>query len=691
MSTAADEPVSASAAGSRLTALACRLLILLATVLTVARLLQAEPLQSANDRSRWCTVRALVEQGTYRIDDVRRIPGWDTIDLVRHQEHFYSTKPPLLATLIAGIYWGGRTAFGWNMHDRLAETTRLILLLFNVLPMTVALLLFSRLVRRYAASASGELFITACACFGTLLSPFLVTLNNHTPAAVAVIFTLCAAVPVIVDRQRQWWRFALAGFWSAFTFTNELPAAAFVAALFGLLAWRAPRRTLLWFVPAAMLPVAAFFYTNLLATGGLSPFYAAYGSPEYEFVFEGVPSYWMQPRGVDKAPDSFPVYLLHCVIGHHGVLSLSPIFLFTLAGWGVAVRRLAARWRREGSAVLAAADLNWIHATGLALSAVVFAFFLTRTENYNYGGVSVALRWLLWLVPLWLLAMLPAMSGPCADASVAGTLRAPSKPNEGIPSCSRVRTAFGAATLAVSAFSAWYPWNNPWRQPWLFTLMESAGWIDYSDPKPVFDRPVWSWVHTVPESGPRQTEYFVELSGVDVDGRRITLRLADGGPGASGVRLIEVTQGREGEPDQTTTFAVDAAGFNAGDPPEQFLISPHRTSGATAAESPQAFWSGLPRPAQYVRAADRYLKLPLRTDAFHCIQAYAQVLVNDEETGVSTRFRRDAWFCGEIPFGVAQIETQVIDLQRQVLSRRRLTLSRFGAAVSQEPQPDANR
>ena len=70
----------------------------------------SRPFLSANDRSRWATVRALVEHGTYAIDEVIREPGWDTIDMVKHvgpdgQEHLYSSKPPLFATILAGPYW----------------------------------------------------------------------------------------------------------------------------------------------------------------------------------------------------------------------------------------------------------------------------------------------------------------------------------------------------------------------------------------------------------------------------------------------------------------------------------------------------------------------------------------------------------------------------------------------------------
>src|SRR3954453_10779633 len=42
------------------------------------------PFLSANDRSRWMTVRSLVERGTYEIDSIVGQPTWDTIDMVQH-------------------------------------------------------------------------------------------------------------------------------------------------------------------------------------------------------------------------------------------------------------------------------------------------------------------------------------------------------------------------------------------------------------------------------------------------------------------------------------------------------------------------------------------------------------------------------------------------------------------------------
>src|SRR3954452_5630524 len=65
------------------------------------------PFLSANDRSRWMTIRSLVERGTYEIDAIVGQPTWDTIDMVQHisrdgYARLYASKTPLLATILAG-------------------------------------------------------------------------------------------------------------------------------------------------------------------------------------------------------------------------------------------------------------------------------------------------------------------------------------------------------------------------------------------------------------------------------------------------------------------------------------------------------------------------------------------------------------------------------------------------------------
>ncbi|MDH3718904.1 MAG: hypothetical protein OES79_12355, partial [Planctomycetota bacterium] len=110
-----------------------------------AKLQVERPFLSSNDRSRWLTIRALVEDGTYAIDQIVTDPAqhrrWNTIDMVKHDQwgepHLYSSKPTLLPTLLAGEYWLVRQLTGWTLAEQPFEVVRLMLITINVLPMIV--------------------------------------------------------------------------------------------------------------------------------------------------------------------------------------------------------------------------------------------------------------------------------------------------------------------------------------------------------------------------------------------------------------------------------------------------------------------------------------------------------------------------------------------------------------------------
>ena len=147
------------------------------------------PFLSANDRSRWATVRSLVEHGTYAIDDVVSQRGWDTIDMVKHKgadgaDHLYSSKPPLMATLMAGEYWLIYRATGATLGEYPYEIGRFMLVTINVIPMLVYFYVLALLAERLGTTDWSRIFMLAAACFGTFLTTFAVSINNHLPAAV---------------------------------------------------------------------------------------------------------------------------------------------------------------------------------------------------------------------------------------------------------------------------------------------------------------------------------------------------------------------------------------------------------------------------------------------------------------------------------------------------------------------------
>src|SRR5262245_29808848 len=183
-----------------------------------------------------------------------------------------------------------------------------MLFTINVLPLVLMYYLLARLIERFGTTDWGRIFVMAAATLGTLLTTFAVVLNNHIVAAVSAKIALYAFVRIYCDGERHWSYYAIAGFAAAFTPADELPALSFLAAVALLFLVRAPRPTLLAFVPAALVVVAAFFATNYLAHGTLEPPYAHRSTtdPEdnwykYTYTVNGVErhSYWLNRQGID--------------------------------------------------------------------------------------------------------------------------------------------------------------------------------------------------------------------------------------------------------------------------------------------------------------------------------------------------------------------------------------------------------
>ncbi len=636
------------------------LIVVSASVMSFVQILNSQPLQSANDRSRWATVWSLVERGTFQIDEIDARPGWGTIDKVRHEGHFYSSKPPLQSTLVAGVYWGVKRVTGWNLDHDTTEVSRLILLIINWLPRVLSLILIGMLVERNAQRDASKLFVLTVACWGTLLGPFSSSLNNHFPAAVCTLITMFAALRILDDGERRKRFFIIAGFFAGFTFCFELPAALLVVVFGALLLKTDARRTLLAFVPAALIPLAAFAVTNWLATGGAMPFYSSYGSAKYVYEYAGIPSYWSHPQGLDRNLDSPLMYFVHCTVGHHGLLSLTPVFLLTLIGW--------ARWH-----LWEECRQRTMLVVGAMMTVIVLGFYLSKTENYNYGGNSVALRWMLWLTPLWLIAMIPVL-----DAWGSR----------------RWFRCLATGLLIASIASASISGGNPWQHPWLFTLMERWGWINYSEPAPAFafEHKLWSWFPQLGDPNVKG-ESFVKFAGTgsslldmsssatksNIGESDLTLMTGqnadDSHDGAQSLQFIWNVHNTNAK-ERSATISVNAAAFNAGKKSSEFL----RSSTTTPLQREelialQRLVTGLPQAVEFHPGHIRYLKTALRPDkAFRCQRAAAQTLFQPQHADHPLRYRCDLWLCEEIPFGVAQLEITISDPETaQTLTFQRLT------------------
>lgn len=482
------------------------LLIAVALGSTAARMFLVDdphkphPFLSANDRSRWATVRSLVENHTYEIDEIIAEPGWDTIDKVQHNNRFgvkryYSSKPPILATMVAGLYWpiyhsedirawfsgkeppadtspaskadeqanaqGGEqhpatspaaTEHRYTLKKHPHDIALVILAFTNLLPLFIYLVVMGKFAERYGRSTWGRMFFMAVACFGTYLSTFSTVLNNHLPGAAAAAIAIYATCRIWFDHETRLRYFFLAGLFAAFAAAMEIPAVALLCALGLLCLLRAPGRTLLVGLPAVGV-VAAGFFTSNYAAHQPDIFKLPYmhrsldaEDPDNWYAWEGSP--WLDPneRGFDAGEPDTQVYAFHALVGHHGVFSLTPVWLLSVLGFLGMLLAGPGGDRRLLALLLG------------CVIAVVLAFWILfiDPQQRNYGGTAAGFREVHWLIPPFLVLLLPA-----ADLFAK----------------SRVLKFVAVLLLIASTFSVTYNVTNPWTHPWITDWMGANGML----------------------------------------------------------------------------------------------------------------------------------------------------------------------------------------------------------------------
>lgn len=581
-------------------------MILLATTLQLARICGISatnnevPFLSANDRSRWSAIAALTQEGRWEIDTIVEILDskgksklWNTIDMVRHRgedgkEHSYSSKPPLLTLMLAAVTKPVMMVVHAIRGKQLTEDPflvgRIVLVLVNLIPLALWWCFLHRWLERHIPIPWTRMIILSLAIWGTYLSTFTVTLNNHIHGAIFFSISLAFAWQIMRAAQASakapWLAWMFLGSSAAMTVACELPALAWAAAIGAIVFLADWRRMLLGFGLGSGLIAAAFLLTNYWAHGDLRPPYSHRGLgdqvatvslnlgpiqaafsdkadlkaiqalPEQkEWIaainqslaqseafrasgesiteqarviparLEGVwqifdestgnrvalapanrqtadspsadspatdspattewnihrwddwydypKSYWLpgNKKGVDLGEPNPWNYLLHFTIGHHGIFSLTPIWLWTFVGGFM--------WLRQGPRAIGGLSQDYasesieenrlqglrrwaigeqgLSAALLLVSVACMIFYTTRdTVDRNYGGVSCGFRWLFWLIPAWIWLAIPA-----------------------IDRCAKTPFYRGWVyfALAVGIFSASIAWPNPWSHPWPYRIL----------------------------------------------------------------------------------------------------------------------------------------------------------------------------------------------------------------------------
>jgi hypothetical protein len=369
-----------------------------------------------NPMSRLATMDALVHDHTWVINkSVFR----STYDKVSIDGKLYSSKPPMLSSIGTVLYKQLHEITGLSFRDKTkGHAIKVMNILLAGVPHVLLLIYAYLFLASLQLSPQTLMWSYACFAFGRLGLAYAVSINNHTPAELCGFAAFYHASCLRRGLSTNRWHWVGAGLAAGFAPTFDL-GMLFCSSALGLYLlsfdWR---KTLLLFVPASLPPMAAHFALTWSVSGALKPIYLR---PEL-YKYPG--SYWNAPKGIDALDEPRLTYLYNIMLGHHGLISMTPVIAFAL--WAMC----RAIWKRTQFLP---------EALTVFVPLVIMTVFYTLTTK-NYGGVCVGFRWLMPITSL-LLAFVPIWLAN-----------------------NRSRIAYGVFVLAafVGQFHAFHGLHDPW-------------------------------------------------------------------------------------------------------------------------------------------------------------------------------------------------------------------------------------
>ena len=363
-----------------------RMLIMLVPLLLVLCFTKSD-VGSPNDAARMATIQALGEHFTFNLDN--SILKYD-VDIQMRNGHRISDKPPMLQFLGAVLY---RPLYlmGITFNHHYSWVYWILTFLLSGVPFIFLCYLINKWLV-YCGCLSEKYVQWIVIWLGTLLLPWAVTFNNHVLTATLIasgltLFLYDAKVEKVKDVQFLW-----SGFLLAFAITLELPTGG-LSWFCGLL-WLGVmnRRRLGYFLVGSLVPLLIHAALNMTQTGDLIP---AYLHKEY-YQFAG--SYWGSPQAYQRLfGKNILTQYFHMLFGYRGLFLFCPVLILG----GIEIIRA---WRNR--------DVFW------SIWGIIAVFTLTGTltsyaiQISDFGGGSYGLRWVVALIPLWLLPSLCWFSRP---------------------------------------------------------------------------------------------------------------------------------------------------------------------------------------------------------------------------------------------------------------------------------------
>ena len=324
---------------------------------------------SWSDSSRLATIQSLVESHSFIIDKSQFIY---TGDKYFYQGHFYSDKPPILA-LYASIFYCLMRLIGINFHNHYHLTYYLLTLLVVGVPTCIGLVYFYKILKIFKVDDLGANIILLVTSTGSLILPYSTVINNHTVAGVLLLigFYYLIKMQESISIKVAF----LVGF--LVTLAGSIDISAFLFIPFFAIAFiNKPLKLKVAFIFACTLLLFVYFYINIYTSGSLTP--PAMNKPLWDYPGSAFSESTLSGLSHYSSIFSQGKYAFHMLLGNRGLLSYTPILLFSIFGFAKVILNREFQYRKEYILIILA-------------SFTYILMYIFRSNNYS--GSCYGVRW----------------------------------------------------------------------------------------------------------------------------------------------------------------------------------------------------------------------------------------------------------------------------------------------------------
>ncbi|HAA29410.1 MAG TPA: hypothetical protein DCE56_19060 [Cyanobacteria bacterium UBA8553] len=326
---------------------------------------------SWNDASRMATIQSLVEQFSFVIDKSTFI---ETGDKYFYNNHFYSDKPPILSMYGALYYFVLKNLFNISF----ATTPRLAYYLVTLLTIgvltCVGLIYFHKiLVEFFEIDQEWADLTTFIVGTGTLVLPYSIVLNNHIVSGVLLLISFYY---LLKSKNNKILNVALSGFLVSLAGSVDLNCFLFIPFAVIFFSFTQSIKSGLIFLVSCVPLILCFLGLNFYTSGSIIP--PAMNQVLWDYPGSSFNQENLSGLATHKGILGILIYTFHIIFGNRGLISHTPILLFSIFAIFLIFRNNYFPYKKEYLYILGASC----------------AFILLYTlKSVNYSGFSFGVRW----------------------------------------------------------------------------------------------------------------------------------------------------------------------------------------------------------------------------------------------------------------------------------------------------------